>query len=170
MIKILTEGHAEDFQNLIIEAYKNEPITFLHEFHYGDHLNLTDLENLLHPNNHNNNLVFGAFSNQKLIGIIELDFLPHPSKRHKAYIQSLYVTPQYRGQSISYKLIDALIQYARCHKVEQLILSIASNNIPARVFFNNLGFETFATEEAARKVDDQYIEEHWLIYVIGDSK
>lgn len=170
MIKILTHDNAKDFQNLIIEAYQNEPLTFLHEFYDGDHLNLKDLRHLLHPDNHKRNVVFGAFDNQKLVGMIELDFIPHPSKKHKAFIQSLYVSPKYRGQSLSYQLMETLIKHAQSQHIEQLMLAIASNNIQAKIFFNNLGFEFFALEEAARKINNQYIEEHWLIYNIGDSK
>lgn len=167
MIEILTDTHATAFQNIIIEAYENEPLTFIHECEYDCQSNNEQSIQFLHPDNHKNSIVFGAFIDDTLVGIVQLDYIQHPTKKHKATVQSLYVTPNHRGNTLGHQLIQTLIQHAKNDKIEQLILAIASNNIQAKVFFNQFGFEFLATEEAARKVNDCYIEEHWLIYNIG---
>ncbi|WP_432720375.1 GNAT family N-acetyltransferase [Staphylococcus shinii] len=55
-------------------------------------------------------------------------------------------------------------------KIEILMTSLISNNISGKVFFSNLNFETLVLEQHARKYDNYYVDEHWLIYYFnGDD-
>lgn len=49
-------------------------------------------------------------------------------------------------------------------QIEILMTSLVSNNISGKVFFSNLNFETLVLEQHARKYEDYYVDEHWLIY------
>ncbi len=164
MIKILTDNDASQFKQLMTEAYQNDPLTFLHEFNTPPEITNEEIHNLLNTENQNTNLVFGAFQDETLVGFLQLYHSQHITKKHKALIQSLYVTPQYRDESLAHQLIDAFIQYAKNHGIENIMVSVASNNITAKVFFDKIGFEFLGLEEKARKINNHYIEEHWLIY------
>lgn len=166
MIQVLNDSHAKAFYQLTCEAFQLHPIAFVHEINERSDYTEQNIAQLLHPNHHHIQVFFGAFENQDLVGFVQLNFSPYISKSHKATIQGLYVTPKARGKNLAHQLMEYLIQYAKKHHIEQLILAVASNNIAAKIFCDRLGFEFLAIETNARKLDNKYIDEHWLIYYI----
>ncbi|WP_341776043.1 GNAT family N-acetyltransferase [Staphylococcus hyicus] len=164
MIHILNDTHTKAFYQLTCEAFRLHPLAFVHEISERQNYTETDIAQLLHPSHQKQQIFFGAFDHHKLVGFVQLNFFPYISKRHKATVQGLYVTPDYRGSGIGRKLMESLIEYAEEHGIEQLVLAVASNNIAAKVFCDHLGFEFLALERQARKFNHTYIDEHWLIY------
>lgn len=166
MIQLLNDSHAKAFYQLTCEAFQLHPIAFVHEINERSDFTEENITSLLHPDHHRNQVFFGAFENDILVGFVQLNFSPYTSKSHKATIQGLYVTPQYRGKNLGHQLMNYLIHYAQNYNIEQLMLAVASNNIAAKIFYDRLGFEFLALEANARKFNNRYIDDHWLIYYI----
>lgn len=70
---------------------------------------------------------------------------------------------------VNRELINHIIQYAKEHNIETLMIAIASNNISAKVFFSSIGFENLAFEKNASKIGNEYFDENWLIYSTTES-
>ncbi|NJH78986.1 N-acetyltransferase [Staphylococcus agnetis] len=164
MIRVLNETDTKAFYELTCEAFHLHPFAFVHEINERSNYTERDIAQVLHPKNHHLQIFFGAFDDDTLVGFVQLNFFPYSSKSHKATVQGLYVKPEYRGQQIGRALMETLIAYAHQKGIEQLVLAVASNNIAAKVFCDHLGFEFLALEIHARKFNNKYVDEHWLVY------
>lgn len=164
MIKMMTRNDLNQFKQLIDDVRRIETEPNSHESFLQLELTSEDIDAFFHPVHQNRAVLFGAFDNEKLVGFIHLNYNLQLTKRHKAVVECLYVIPQYRNEDIAQQLLEALIRYAKENGIENIMLSVASNNIAAKIFYDNFGFEFLALEEKARKIDNRYIEDHWLIY------
>ncbi|ARJ51335.1 GNAT family N-acetyltransferase [Staphylococcus lutrae] len=164
MIKVLTHEDSNQFKQLISTAHEEKTSPYFDKVYALPTHTLENSDQLLHPDSQNQVVILGAFHHDALIGFIQLNFNLEITKRHKALLKSLYVAPPYRHEDIAQQLVETLISFARDKGIEHIVLSVASNNIAAKNFFNQLGFEFLAIEAHARKIDDRYIEDHWFIY------
>ncbi|MEJ7541812.1 GNAT family N-acetyltransferase [Staphylococcus intermedius] len=160
MIKILTRNDLSQFKQFI----DNVQLVETNPNNYEIELTPQDIDLLFHPDNEDRATLFGAFQADQLVGFIQLNYNLQLTKRHKALIEYLYVVPQYRNDGIDQQLLECLVPHAKENGVEILFISVASNNIAAKIFYDNFGFEFLALEENARKVNGHYIGDHWLIY------
>ena len=100
-------------------------------------------------------LVLGAFSGPRLIGVAGFYVQPRPKHRHKGMLWGMYVRPDHRAAGIGRKLVEAIIAYARRH-VELLQLFVIADNLPARRLYTSLGFVEYGIERHATKYQGQY--------------
>jgi ribosomal protein S18 acetylase RimI-like enzyme len=100
-------------------------------------------------------LVLGAFSGPRLIGVAGFYVQPRPKHRHKGMLWGMYVRPDYRAAGIGRQLIEAIIAHARQH-VELLQLFVIADNMPARRLYASLGFVEYGIERNATKYQGQY--------------
>ncbi|MBM0868500.1 GNAT family N-acetyltransferase [Staphylococcus auricularis] len=108
----------------------------------------------------------GAFDGEELVGIISLKLLLSSGEQHKAYLENLATktTSTIEEEIIATALFDHIIELCNSKHIEILLTSVASNNISAKIFFSQHNFEMLAFEPNARKLDSNYIDEHWLSY------
>jgi ribosomal protein S18 acetylase RimI-like enzyme len=64
-------------------------------------------------------------------------YLDHP--KH-AYLGFMYVEPEYRGQGINNKIIDALMQWAISQGITESVLEVYYDNHPAIKAYEKSGF------------------------------
>jgi RimJ/RimL family protein N-acetyltransferase len=100
-------------------------------------------------------LVLGAFSGPRLIGVAGFYVQPRPKHRHKGMLWGMYVRPDHRAAGIGRKLVQAIIAHARQH-VELLQLFVIADNMPARRLYASLGFVEYGIERNATKYQGQY--------------
>ena len=100
-------------------------------------------------------LVLGAFSGPRLIGVAGFYVQPRPKHRHKGMLWGMYVRPDHRSAGIGRKLVEAIIAHARRH-VELLQLFVIADNLPARRLYASLGFVEYGIERNATKYQGQY--------------
>jgi ribosomal protein S18 acetylase RimI-like enzyme len=67
----------------------------------------------------------------------------------------MYVRPRARGVGIGAVLIDAVIEHARQH-VEQIQLTVISENMAARRLYERFGFREYGFEKEAAKYRGRY--------------
>jgi ribosomal protein S18 acetylase RimI-like enzyme len=100
-------------------------------------------------------LVLGAFSGPRPIGVAGFYVQPRPKHRHKGMLWGMYVHPDHRAAGIGRKLVEAIIAHAR-HHVELLQLFVIADNLPARRLYTSLGFVEYGIERNATKYQGQY--------------
>jgi len=97
---------------------------------------------------------FGAFHEAQLVKM-----------RHRANLFAMYVTPRARKQQVGRQLVqEALRALEERPWIEQVHLSVVRTNEAAKALYRSLGFESYAIEPRALKVDDTYHDEELMWY------
>jgi Acetyltransferases len=106
--------------------------------------------------------IFGAFSDQYLVGCAGF-FIASPLKlQHRGTLTSLYVKPTSRGQHIGDQLVKTVIHHAR-PKVLQLHCMVTTDNQTAITLYRNNGFTIYGTEPRALHLNSQFYDEHFMV-------
>jgi ribosomal protein S18 acetylase RimI-like enzyme len=66
-----------------------------------------------------------------------------PTVAANAEVLQVMVHPQARGQGLARRLVAALVEDARAHRVETLTLDVRGNNHAAMGLYESLGFEVY---------------------------
>lgn len=113
------------------------------------------------------NLTLGAFEGDKLVGTVSLNHRGRKKTGHQAQIWGVMVHPAWRGRGIAQALMQEIVQFARrIPRVEQVELSVATENAAAIRLYQSFGFQTWGEEKKALKLDDQYVDEyHMVLYL-----
>ena len=92
-------------------------------------------------------VVFGAFADANLIGVIGCAQESRMKSRHKAVVWGMYVTPEARGHGVGRALLDRVVAEARSWpNVERLLLSAVERANAARALYTSAGFKAYARE------------------------
>jgi len=108
----------------------------------------------------------GAYIGNVLGGVVsfERDGSNREKLRHKGILFRMYVANEYRGQGLSKELIDALLVRAKkIGDIEQINLTVISNNDKAKGLYEKFGFKTFSSEEHAIKWKGKYFTEDQMV-------
>ena len=88
-------------------------------------------------------MVFVAESNQKIVGYILcvlVDLLPEMFLQERAgFIADIFVSPDYRGQGIGRRLVEAGVAWFRILEVKHYELFVASKNTGGIAFWQAVG-------------------------------
>ena len=105
-----------------------------------------------------------ALDENRPIGMIGIVRNTHAKNRHIATIVGVYVTPSARGQGVGAKMMDAIIERGRrMEGVEQLYLSVVSDNLPAIALYQSCGFYRYGQAIRAKKWKGQYFDEDFMV-------
>jgi RimJ/RimL family protein N-acetyltransferase len=106
---------------------------------------------------------FGAFDGKRLIGLTGIFRERREKLRHKMFIVSVFVRPEYRGKKVGAALIEAAISYARnTDGVESVQLSVESSNTAAKALYASFGFQTWGTEPDFSIVNGKRYDEDYM--------
>jgi ribosomal protein S18 acetylase RimI-like enzyme len=72
------------------------------------------------------------------------------------------ILPDYRGQGIGRRLLQAALAAARNFGLERVELAVLTNNAPAISLYRSLGFEVEFTIRRAQKLDDGYGDDYLM--------
>lgn len=164
-IRQLSVADAEAYWALRLESLKQSPESFLMTIE--EELKLENpIQKYAEAMQIINRFTYGAFVNDELVGVVTLQ-LETPSKiRHKANILAMFVSQKHRGLKIGKSLMLHLIDNAILLKLEQLHLTVVSNNIAAKNLYTTLGFTRYGLEEKALKLNGKYWdEEHMVLFL-----
>ncbi len=85
--------------------------------------------------------------------------------RHRANLFAMYVTPSIRKQQVGRQLVqEALRALEERPWIEQVHLSVVRTNEAAKALYRSLGFESYAIEPRALKIDGTYHDEELMWY------
>ncbi|WP_042149501.1 GNAT family N-acetyltransferase [Paucisalibacillus sp. EB02] len=162
MIRLLEPSDAKQYFELRVEALKKNPEAFATS--YEEVISKPNpVEQYVKSFGQVNHYNFGAFENEKLIGMVTL--LPETKEKlkHKANIFAMYVTPEQRGNGVGKALLDAAITQAReIEGITKINLSVVSINHDAKGLYQQFGFESYGVEEKALKVKNVYLDEVYM--------
>ena len=106
--------------------------------------------------------VAGGFIDGELAGVAGFYVLDGPKVRHRGNIWGVYVRGAVRGRGVGHAVISAILQHART-LVQQVHLTVVTENDAARALYERLGFAIYGTEPRALKVGDRYYDEHLMV-------
>ena len=79
-------------------------------------------------------------------------FLKHS---HHAYLGFMYVVPEYRGQGINKRIVDALKDWAASQNITEFSLEVYYDNISAIKAYEKIGFSRYILEMRYNLEDDK---------------
>lgn len=112
-------------------------------------------------------MILGAFADADIVGMIGAIRDRFIKARHKAIIWGMYVAANHRRAGVGGALLDRAIELiCRADGIEQINLSVMIGNRGARALYLSRGFEIYAVEPRAMKIDDTYYDdEHMVLYL-----
>lgn len=155
-IERLGASHALDYRALMLEAYDRHPQAFTSSVRERASMPLSWWESRLTGKLE---VVFGAFVEGKLAGIVGLAFEPREKARHKATLFGMYVSAGVRQHGLGQKLVQAVLDEARTHQGLRLIkLTVTAGNEAAFNLYQRCGFVQFGLEPMAVRVGEEYFD------------
>lgn len=165
-INILNKTHASLYREIRLNSLKNNPEAFGSTYEREIKFSLETFENRLEPIE--DGFVLGAFNDKSaLVGIVS--FLRENSLKtsHKGNVFGMYVTSECRGQGLGKLLLIELIRRAKnCVGLEQINLTVVSENKTAKKLYESLGFKVYGVEKNALKYNEQYFDEDMMVLYI----
>lgn len=152
-IKILTADEADNFRAIRLSALKESPEMFGSTYGAEVDKPLVFFENCL-----SSSTVFGAYHNNKIIGLATLTQETGTKFSHKATLSSVFIEPEFQQKGVASGLLSAIIEHSKKH-VEQILLTVANDNEPAIRLYKKFGFQTYGVDIKAMKDNGKYIDE-----------
>ncbi|HDR8072474.1 TPA: GNAT family N-acetyltransferase [Bacillus cereus] len=166
MIRILTEKDANDYWNIYLQALQTDADSFITT--YEEEIKRDQpikyiAQNLCIQDKY----TYGAYNeNRELVGIMTLYREQILARRHKGHIISMYILPKSRGKGYACHLMKVGILKAKELNIEQINLTVTSNNNIAKRLYGTFGFKTYGVEEKGLKVNNQYRNgEHMVLFL-----
>ncbi|MFJ7972137.1 GNAT family N-acetyltransferase [Psychrobacillus sp. NPDC096389] len=161
-IKLLTPTDASAYWDLRLEALQQSPEAFATS--YEEAIKRANPIEQVEKNLQTvGNYTFGAFHQNKLVGMVTLTQESYLKMKHRANIFAMYVSPQARGLGAGKALlIEAVNKAKSIEEIEQINLSVVSTNEKAKNLYSQLGFKVFGVEEKALKVANTYYDENHM--------
>jgi RimJ/RimL family protein N-acetyltransferase len=114
-------------------------------------------------NDSQDQFMFGAFDNGKLIGITGFNRMDRQRAMHRGEVVQVYVDSNYRGQNVGEKLIRRVLEHAfTLAGIVQVQLSVVAANQTAIRLYEKLGFKTFGVQPKYFKVRDGYLDQQFM--------
>lgn len=163
-IRELKREDADAFRALRRERLEQSPRAFAESIPENDSIPPATIAARLAASSPEN-FVMGAFaSTGQLVGIAGFSRSPRLKSRHKGIIWGVYVQPTWRNQGVARSLLKALIHHARANPgLEQIHLTVATDQVAAKKLYLSLGFEVFGHEKHALKIDHSYVDEDHMV-------
>ena len=147
-IRQLTGRDAAAFQALRLRSLRESPEAFGSSYDEEVSRPLAAVaERLEAARTPTGKIVFGAFANGSLVGVVGCVQESRVKSRHKAVIWGMYVAPEGRGQGVGRALLDRAVLEARAWpNVERIVLSTVERATAARALYRSAGFKVYARE------------------------
>ena len=157
-IRTLEKTDAKEFQRLRLFALQNNSTSFGSSFEEEVKKSLEQFEAFIVPKSER--VFWGAFENDKLIGMVGLGREDGVKTEHKGFIRSMFVDPSARKRGVASELIGTAINYSEAQmKLEQLTLAVNSTNIEAINLYKKFRFVEYGIEPNALKIEGRYFAE-----------
>lgn len=156
-IRRLIPVHASAYRAIMLEAYATEPGAFTATVPEREPLPLDWWVSRVSDHPDAVELVYGAFVDERLVGVAGLRFMRRERTRHKAFLFGLFVLPSFRGRGIARALVEAVLGHARSTPGTRVVqLTVRQANASALRLYESYGFRSFGVEPLAIRVEDRF--------------
>lgn len=163
-IRLLEPEDAKAYRKLRLEALLNSPESFLTSHEEAEKQSEDDYKVRLESEGAYN---FGALQGDTLIGMVALVRETKEKINHRSNVFAMYVTPFNRGKGVGKKLMQTAIEHARSLEgVNQLCISVVTNNTTAKSMYYALGFVPIGTHKKAIRFGDGFLDEELMVMVL----
>ncbi len=157
-LRPLTDADASEFQRLRLQGLQESPSSFGSSHEEEVHRTLDQVRQ--HIAGSAERVFLGLFTTREVVGMVGVGREQGLKERHIAFIRSMYVAPQARGQGAGRQLLAAALQQAWSWQgVEQLTLSVTASNEAAVRLYKAAGFMEVGRMPRALKVETSYFDE-----------
>jgi len=160
-IRQLTDTDVEIYRALRLTCLRESPHAFTSSYEEFSQRTLDSVSQQLRVHE---NFTLGAFENDQLVGMVGFYRENALKLRHKGYIVSMYVLPDYRARGIAQALLlEAIDRAKRLPDLKQLLLGVVVTQTAAKRLYESLGFTVYGREPDAVKIDDEYFDEEFML-------
>jgi ribosomal protein S18 acetylase RimI-like enzyme len=109
-------------------------------------------------------VTLGAFdAGDSLIGTLRLEQYQRARERHKVDLAAVYVMRDFASKGVGRRLIEeALVAARKLGGIENLSLTVTSENLAALRLFAKIGFQEFGREKRAIKAEAAYYDRLYM--------
>lgn len=164
MIRTLTAADAKEYRKLRLRGLLESPEAFGSTYAESAVRPLSvTRERLRSQTDSPDGFTLGAFEDG-LVGVSTLRRKDGAKERHKADLVGVYVSPERRGRGVGRSLLTETITRARqLPDLEQVHLTVVTQNGGALALYRGLGFEAYGIEPRALKEGDRYYDEELMV-------
>jgi ribosomal protein S18 acetylase RimI-like enzyme len=101
--------------------------------------------------------LYYAAENNRVVGWCDIFPFDNPRHSHRGGV-GMGMLPEYRGQGLGRKLLEACLKKAKESGLEKAELKVYSNNLSGIALYKKCGFETEGLIKRYRKLDGQYFD------------
>lgn len=149
-IRRLEPLDAAAYRALMLDAYARHPDAFTSSAAERAALPIGWWEARLSTVPRANDVVFGAFTANVLVGVAGLSVESREKTRHKATLFGMFVMPDARRFGFGDRLVHAVLDEARSRpEVRLLQLTVTEGNAGAEALYRRHGFASFGVEPMA---------------------
>ena len=160
-IRLLNETDADIYRALRLHGLRESPRAFTSSV---EEFSQRTLDSIAQQLRGYDNFMLGAFEAERLVGMVGFYRESTLKLRHKGYIVSLYVLPDFRGRGIARALmVEVLARVRRLPDLDHVMLGVMETQTTARHLYESLGFISYGREPRAIKVGDEYVTEEWML-------
>jgi ribosomal protein S18 acetylase RimI-like enzyme len=156
-IRPLTPADTSFYRDIRLEGLKQDPAAFSSSFECEAAMPLSWFEERIVKGN-----ILGAFAADELVAVAGYWPQEGAKVKHRAALWGMYVRPAARNSGLGRRLVEAVVNHAS-GRVEQLLLSVVSENEAARRLYQKLGFSEYGREMKALKLGGRYLDEILMV-------
>jgi len=164
-VRQLHVSDASDFLRLRLFGLLEAPSAFASSYQEEKDRTIEQIEQHLFGSS--GTAIFGGFLEFELVGVVAVGREQRANERHMAFIRSMYVAPNARGQGLGRCLLSAaLTQVSSWHGVEQVKLSVTATNEAAVHLYQSVGFVEVGRVPRALRLGSEYFDELIMLRVM----
>ena len=160
-IRLLAATDAARYRDIRLEGLEQNPEAFGSTFGQENGKPLSWFEERIAQTD-----IFGAFVEDELLGVAGYLTEEGPKHRHKGILWGMFVRAIARNSGLAKRLVADVIGHAS-EQVEQVKLSVVSENQAARRLYASHGFVEYGREIRALNQEGRYYDELLMVKVLG---
>ena len=166
----LSPADAPAYRALMLQAYALHPDAFTSSVAEREALPLSWWQARLAGDAVAKDVVYGAFHQGVLAGVVGLTFDGREKARHKAHLFGMYVPQQYRRLGLGRQLVNTALGVARARPGVQVVqLTVTDGNSSAQGLYAACGFQVFGVEPFAVAVGRGFVSKVHMWCPLGRS-